>query len=209
MMAFSRSELRSGESRLQMDEHPDLATVVNYLRFLNSFLQAKNIHGDTLNNNHEDLDVERRAMKRRLGQKLARQSERHRKPPEYQACFPHPLSDWELTKSDETPSVTEFKDATKQSMTHPELSPILFPAAQSLTHWYSYYAKIILQAQLQQQQRQIHKRHVLEHLFANQSEVSCSNGKPERPSEKESLQNCELKVRTRVIQSLIYKSTTC
>ena len=207
-MAFSRSELGSGESRLQREDNPDPATVVNYLCFLNSFLQAKNIHCDTLNNNHMDLDVERKIKKRRLGQKLARLStrgpERHRKPPEDPACLPHSLSDWELPKSDETPSVIKFKDAT----THPELLPILFPTSQSLTHLYSYYAKIVLQAQLQQQ-RQIHQRHVLEHLFAYRSEVSFSNGKPERLSENETLQNCELKVRKRVIQTLFFTSTIC
>ena len=72
--------------------------------------------------------------------------------------------------------------------------PILFPAGQSLTHLFTYYAKIILQVQLQQ--RQIHHRQVLEHLFANRSDVDCSKRQQhERPSENERLQNYELKVR--------------
>ena len=205
-MALARSEHGSEDKRLEMEEHP--ASVVNYLSFLNSFLQANNIRDDSLNNNHEvlgrDQDGERKAKKRRLGHKFAwrnaRGLGRHRKPPENPAGFLHHTSptprDWELPKSDETSPVFKFEVVApvtaKPSKTDPELLPVLFPAGQSLAHLYSYYAKIILQVQLHQQ------RQVLEHLFANRSEeVGCHKRQHERPSgiEFETHQNYELKVR--------------
>lgn len=203
-MALARSEQGSEVKHLEMEEHP--ASVVNYLSFLNSILQANNIRDDSLNNNHEvlgrDQDGERKAKKRRLGHKFAwrntRGLERHRKPPENPAGFLHQTSptpsDWELPKSDETSEVFKFQVTTKPAKTDPELLPFLFPAGQSLAHLYSYYAKIILQVQLQQQQ--IHQqRQVLEHLFANRSEVGCHKRQPERPSGIETHQNYKLKVR--------------
>ena len=138
-MSLIRSEQWSGDDRVRMQEHPDPASVLNYLSFLNTFLQANNIRGDTLNNNRVDKGGERKAKMRRLGPKFAWQSarehENNRKPPEDPAGLPPPASsEWELPKSAETSSVFKiqsgasgcYKDLADNFITVPQaVGPML------------------------------------------------------------------------------------
>ena len=178
---------RSEQNSLQMDK----ASIGKYLSWLNSLVQPYSIGHDTFNNNQKasgrDQDGEGENKKWRSGQRFAsinkRGLERYRKPPEDPIAFPYLTSEtlrdgYEVPKSEVSSPVIKLDTIAPVAAKSPTNDSTEMLPIGCLTHLYTYYARIILQVQLQH--RQIHQqRQILEHFFAKRSEFGCTIRQPE------------------------------